>query len=227
MDFFAGSGVTGEAVLTLNAHDNGNRKFVLIQLPEPTNNALFPTISAICKERIRRVIKKLNDEEAQASPQLALPHPSHPNPLPEGEGAKKDRGFRVFKLAESNFTPWDAEAPKDAESLAKQLELHIRHIRDDRTEQDLLFELLLKSGFPLTTPIQTLMLEGQPVHSVADGAMLICLERELTLELIRAMAGKKPERVVCLDEGFAGNDQLKANAVQIFKTKGVTNFKTV
>ncbi len=68
---------------------------------------------------------------------------------------------------------------------------------------------------------------GKTVHGVADGALFICLERELTLELIRAMAEARPEWVVCLDEGFAGNDQLKANAVQIFKTKGVTSFKTV
>ena len=69
--------------------------------------------------------------------------------------------------------------------------------------------------------------EGKVVYSVAGGAMAICLDRELTLDLIRAIAERKPERVVCLDEGFAGNDQLKANAVQIFKTKGVTSFKTV
>ena len=70
-------------------------------------------------------------------------------------------------------------------------------------------------------------MEGKTVFSAAGRALLICLERNLTLELIRAMAEQKPERVVCLDEGFAGNDQLKANAVQIFKTKGVTSFKTV
>jgi adenine-specific DNA-methyltransferase len=115
----------------------------------------------------------------------------------------------------------------DADSLAKQLELHIHHVRDGRTEQDILYELLLKSGFALTTPVQPLTLEGKQVYSVANGAMLICLERELTLELIRTMADKKPERVVCLDEGFASNDQLKANAAQLFKTQGVTSFKTV
>jgi adenine-specific DNA-methyltransferase len=233
LDFFAGSGTSAHAVLDLNKQDGSNRKFILVQLPEPcapdsaAYKAGFKTIADICKERVRRVIKKLNDQEAQAPPQLALAHPPRPNPLLEGEGAIKDRGFRVFKLAESNFTPWDAEAAKDAESLAKQLELHIHHIRDGRTEQDLLFELLLKSGFPLTTPIKPLTLEGKQVHGIANGAMLICLERELTLELIRAMADQKPERVVCLDEGFAGHDQLKANAVQIFKTKGVTSFKTV
>jgi adenine-specific DNA-methyltransferase len=85
--------------------------------------------------------------------------------------------------------------------------------------------MLLKSGFPLTTPVEALT--GKTVHSVAGGALFICLERELTPELIRAMAERRPERVVCLDEGFAGNDQLKANAVQIFKTKGINSFKTV
>lgn len=191
---------------------------MLIQLPEPTTQDVYPTIAEISKERVRRVIRELQENGA--------------GELDLNDGTDSDRGFKVFKLAESNFTPWDSEAPTDAESLAKQLELHIHHIRDGRTEQDILFELLLKSGFPLTTPVEKLSLPLTPtlsqgervtsrtVYSVANGAMLICLKRELTLELIRAMADKQPERVVCLDEGFAGNDQLKANAVQIFKTKG-------
>lgn len=143
------------------------------------------------------------------------------------ERRKKDQGFRVFKLAESNFKTWDADQSKDAQGLGQQLELHVDHIREGRTPHDLLYEILLKSGFPLTTPVESLTLAGKKVYSVSGGAMLICLERELTLEAIRAMASMQPERVVCLDTGFAGNDQLKANAVQIFKTKGVTSFKTV
>src|SRR5262249_35195900 len=119
------------------------------------------------------------------------------------------------------------DVPHEATVLAQQLELHIDHIREDRTSADLLYEILLKSGFTLTTPIETLSLADKSVYSVAGGALFICLERALALELIRAMAERKPERVVCLDEGFAGNDQLKANAVQIFKNKGVTSFKTV
>jgi adenine-specific DNA-methyltransferase len=122
---------------------------------------------------------------------------------------------------------WNAAVSHDAGALEQQLELHIDHIRDGRTADDLLFEILLKSGFPLTTPVETLTLAGKTVYSIAGGALFICLERQITLELIRAMAEAKPERVVCLDEGFAGNDQLKANAVQIFKSKGVTSFKTV
>lgn len=217
LDFFAGSGTTAHAVLDFNKQDGGNRKFILVQLPElcEEDSAAFKaglkTIADICKERVRRVIKRLNEEDAG---KLGL------------EG-KRDLGFRVFKLAESNFTPWDAEAPKDAESLSQLLDLHVEHIREGRTAEDLLYEILLKSGFPLTTPVETVTLANRTVHSVADGALLICLDRALTLELIRAMADRKPERVVCLDAGFAGNDQLKTNAVQTFKTRGVTSFKTV
>ena len=213
LDFFAGSGTTGQAVLELNNQDGGNRKVILVQLPEPTQRTDFPTIAEITKERVRRVIRKLNDEDVEK--------------LDLDSKQKLDRGFRVFKLAESNFKPWNADVPHDAPTLEKQLDLHVDHIRDGRTADDLLYEILLKSGFPLTTPVEALKLAGKTVHSVAGGALFICLEDALTLDLIRGMAEKKPERVVCLDEGFAGNDQLKANAVQIFKTKGITSFKTV
>lgn len=210
LDFFAGSGSTAHAVLDANKTDNGNRKFVLVQLPEPTENKDFATIADITKERVRRVIKKLNDEEAG---QFQM-------------GEKQDRGFRVFKLSESNFKGWEASAPKDGAALVQQLEMHIDHIREGRTSEDILYEILLKSGFPLTAPVEKIEVEGKSAYSVAGGAMLICLEKDLTLETVRAMAELKPQRVICLDMSFAGNDQLKANAVQIFKTKDIV-FKTV
>lgn len=213
LDFFAGSGTTAQAVLELNKQDGGNRKFILVQLPEPTGRTDYPTIADICKERVRRVIKKLDEEEAG---KLAL----------EGE-KNPDRGFKVFKLAESNFKPWNADVKPEAGELERQLELHMDHIREGRTAEDLLFEILLKSGYSLTASVETLRLAGKAVHSIEGGVFFICLERELTMDLIRAMAEQKPERIVCLDEGFAGNDQLKANAVQFFNTKGVTSFKTV
>ncbi|MFY9317516.1 MAG: site-specific DNA-methyltransferase [Burkholderiales bacterium] len=213
LDFFAGSGTTAHAILDVNKRGRSNRKFILVQLPEPIGRDQYPTIADITKDRVRRVINKLNGENAAT---LRL------------DGSKKlDLGFRVFKLAESNFKTWNAEAPKDADGLAKQLELHVDHIRESRTQDDLLYEILLKSGFPLTTPVETFQLAGKTLHSVSSGALLVCLERELTIEMVRGMAEMKPERVVCLDESFAGNDQLKANAVQIFKNKGVTSFKTV
>ena len=219
MDFFAGSGTTAHAILDLNQKDGGNRKFILVQLPEPCApesaafKAGFKTIADISKERIRRVILKLNAADAG---KMAL------------DGIKKqDRGFRVFKLAESNFKTWDAQGAHDAAELEKQLEMHIAHIRPDRSPDDILAEIILKSVSPFTVPVVKLDLAGKTVFNVADGALFICLEHELTLPLIRAMAEKKPARVVCLDAGFAGNDQLKTNAVLIFKNKGVTSFKTI
>lgn len=199
LDFFAGSGTTAQAVLELNAKDGGQRKFILVQLPEPTGRADYPTIADITKERVRRVIAKLG----------------------------KGDGFRVFKLAESNFTTWDAGLAQDPDALSQQLQLHVNHVRPDRTDEDLLAEILLKSGYPLPVAVERLTLGGAVVHSVDGGRLLVCLERDLSLDVIRAVAERKPERVVCLDAGFAGNDQLKTNAVQIFKTKGVTSFKTI
>jgi len=225
LDFFAGSGTTAQAVLNANAIDNGKRRFILVQLPalldpdivqQRTSVEYLDSIdkprnlAEICKERIRRVIKEFRDEEAG---QLSF-------------NAKQDQGFRVFKLSESNFKTWDASASKDGKELEKQLELHIEHIRLGRTSEDILYEILLKSGFALTTPVEKIEVAGKSGYSVANGGMLICLEKELTLEVIRAMADMKPQRVVCLDLGFAGNDQLKTNAVQIFKNKEIV-FKTV
>jgi adenine-specific DNA-methyltransferase len=227
LDFFAGSGTTAHAVLDLNMRDGGRRRFIQVQLPEPTRtqskDGLWAetnaskrgllTIADITKERARRVIKKLDSADV--------------GKLDLDNKGKQDRGFRVFKLAESNLIGWDGGVSKDAESLGNQLAMHIDHIRQGRTDQDLLYELLLKSGFPLTTKVETKQIAKKTVFSIAEGVMLICLDRKLTLELIRAMADLKPERVVCLDAGFHDNDQLKANAVQTFKSKGVVSFRTV
>ena len=223
LDCFAGAGTTAHGVLLANRVDDGLRRFICVQLPEQIladneagRNALqigCKTVADICEERVRRVIRQFDEEDAG---KLALE-----------SRTREDRGFRVFKLAESNLTLWDAEASKDASGLEQQLELHVDHIRQGRTAADILYELLLKSGFPLTTPVETKALAGKTVYFVAGGALVICLERALTLDVIRGIADAKPERVVCLDEGFAGNDQLKANAVQTFRTKGITSFKTV
>jgi adenine-specific DNA-methyltransferase len=228
LDFFAGSGTTAHAVLDQNSQDGGSRRFILVQLPErldPNDRdqkvaAAFcdsigrpHNIAEITKERVRRVIKKQVDENS--------------GKLDLAGTQDRDRGFRAFRLDESNFKMWDADAPHDPEALKKQLELHVDHVRKGRTPDDLLAEILLKSGFALAVPVEKITVAGRSVHSVADGALLVCLDDKLTIELIRAMAERKPERVVCLDQGFAGADQLKANAVQIFKTKGVTSFKTI
>lgn len=211
MDFFAGSASTAHAVLELNYEDESNRKFICVQLPEPLEKPIqigqqtFSSVSEIAIERISRVQSKLRL-------------------LDEGKTDPRS-GFRVFKLADSCFKNWSHEVSKG--NIAKQLELHLDHVKPDRTAEDILYEILLKSGFPLTTKVEAHKVLKQTVYSIADGMLLVCLEDELNLDLIRYIADQKPERVVCLDHGFADNDHLKANAVQIFRTKGITSFKTV
>ncbi|MCK4468044.1 MAG: site-specific DNA-methyltransferase, partial [Desulfobacterales bacterium] len=216
LDFFAGSCVTAHSVLSLNNGDNGNRRFIMVQLPEPCEenseayNDGYNTIADIGKERIRRVIKKIKKEQD--------------GKLDFGE-PKQDLGFKVFKLDKSNFEIWDGDVAK--KPIQEQLKLAIDHIDPNSKEEDILYEILLKSGFELTTPVEKLTIEGKKVYSVAEGALLICLEKNLTKNLIRAIAEKEPHRVVCLDSGFKGNDQLKTNAVQIMKSFKVESFRTV
>ncbi|MEO5327420.1 MAG: site-specific DNA-methyltransferase [Magnetococcus sp. THC-1_WYH] len=170
VDFFAGSGTTAHAVLDLNKQDGGNRRFILVQLPEPTGQKEYPTIAEITKERIRRVIKKLNAEESGL--------------LDLNDKAKQDRGFRVFKLDASNLKPWD---PNPAD-LNRTLLDHVDHILPDRSEQDLLFELLLKLGLELTVPMETRTIAGKQVHAIGGGALLVCLAEKITRKELEPLA---------------------------------------
>ncbi|HNZ55084.1 MAG TPA: site-specific DNA-methyltransferase, partial [bacterium] len=213
LDFFSGSCTTAHAVLDLNKEDGGNRKFIMVQLPEPCSEdseafkAGYKTIADIGKERIRRVIKKIETEKE--------------GKLDFGE-KKQDLGFKVLKLDKSNFKVWDG-TKKD--NVAHQLELHVDHIDKKSSEEDILYELILKSGFSLTSEIEKLTLAGKTVFNIED-LLLICLDKNLNIELIKAIAEMKPEEVIMLDEGFHGNDQLKTNTVQIMKSKEI-EFRTV
>jgi adenine-specific DNA-methyltransferase len=192
LDFFAGSGSTAHAVLDLNNQYGGNRKFILVQLPEPTDRKDFPTIADITKERVRRVIKKLTQSrrDAEKTPELHLSVSASPR--------ETDFGFKAFKLAESNFKPWNAGVSHEAAALEQQLEMHIDHIREGRTANDLLYEILLKSGFPLTTPVETLTLAGNSDNSdrvrnpvrVHDNMRLIWKEDPGQLQLILSKPGR-------------------------------------
>jgi adenine-specific DNA-methyltransferase len=219
LDFFAGSGSTAHSVIERNTTHDETLRFIMVQLPEPLDeetrklNPGLTTVADICKERVRRVLKEKATENETKLKELGSP----PIAL----------GFKAFKLQGSNFRPWNADVEREPAALMKQLEMHVDHIVEGRTPDELLYEILLKSGFSLTTSVGTLTLAGQTVFSIADGAMLICLEKNLTPEVIKQMADRKPERVVCLDEGFADNDQLKTNAVQTMKAKGVVKFQTV
>jgi len=223
LDFFAGSCATAQAVIEANQEDGGSRRFIMVQLPEPADEASnaakagFTTIAEIGKERIRRLEKKLSN---QGQDQLDL----NQKPL-------ADLGFKVFKLDRSNFQVWDGAAGAN-EDIGKQIELHIDHLSGTSSAEDILYELLLKAGFALTTKVETIELAGKPVFSVQGGSLLICLEKAITPELIDALAAANPLQVICLDEGFKGNDQLKANAVQTFRARAEADeseivFKTV
>jgi adenine-specific DNA-methyltransferase len=135
-------------------------------------------------------------------------------------------GFKVFKLTSSNFETWHAdETPKDAAGLADQLELYADHLVLGRSQLDVLYELLLKAGLPLTARVEEREAAGLRVFSVADGLLLVCLEDPVTQDALRAMMALKPERVICLDHAFQGNDQLKANTVLEMKSHGI-EFRT-
>ena len=138
-----------------------------------------------------------------------------------------DLGFKVFKLDRSNFKVWDGSKP-DApeEELIRQLTLHIDHIDPHASQEDILYELLLKAGFVLTEKVQKLEMAGKTVYSAAEGALLICLEDKITPELVDAVAAAEPMQFLCLDKGFQGNDQLKANAVQTFNALNQGRDKT-
>lgn len=193
LDFFAGSGTTGDAVIRMNAEDGGNRSFVLIQLPEPTDSSKYPTIASITRERIRQSIKL---------------HKQHNTSL----------GFKALRLSTSNFQVWNGDSDEMA-NIGDTLELFASHVAQDRGAEDILYELLLKAGFPLTAPIEKLNLADKEVFSVSEGALLICLDRSLTLDVIESMVNASPSMILCLDEGFKGNDQLKVNAVQTVKSR--------
>ena len=210
LDFFAGSCASAQAVMELNKEDGGTRTFVMVQLPEPCdpNTEAFKkrhkNIADIGRERIRQYGVKYRQER-------------------DGElnlgGEDVDIGFKSFHLDRSNFRVWEGDVQRAEEQLGEQLSLHVHHITDGSTAEDILYELLLKAGFPLTTKVERREMAGKEVFSVQDSALLICLDQELTSELIDALAEAEPLQVICLDEGFKGNDQLKANAVQTFKAR--------
>ncbi len=214
LDFFAGSATTAHSILQLNMEEGGNRKFIMVQLPEPCDEnseafkAGYKTIAEISKERIRRVAKTIKEE----------------NPL-----HNSDLGFKVFKLDSTNIKPWDADFETLNETL---LEDFITNIKPGRTEVDILYEILLKYGLDLTLPIKEHVIAGQKVFDIGMGALIVCLSNTITLEVVEGIAGLKAElkpeimRVVFKDSGFK-DDVVKTNAVQILKQAGIEDIRSL
>jgi len=193
LDFFAGSCTMAESITQLNFEDNMNRKFIMVQVPESTKenseakNSGYNNIADIGKERIRRVFKKIKDKR-----NLTKDNDSISDTL--------DLGFRVLKLDKSNFKVWtNTNTESSEEQLAEQLELFTDHISPEASQEDILYELLLKAGFMPTEKIEKLTLADKDVFSIAEGALLICLEDEINQTLIDAVIEKEPFQFICLE----------------------------
>jgi adenine-specific DNA-methyltransferase len=201
LDFFLGSGTTGEAVFNFNNTNNANVKFIGVQLPEKTHQNStafkdgFKFLSDITLERLRKNI--LN----------------------------KDEGIRKYKLSESNFDLWNGNTEFD--NLSIMLEKAVTNINLDSSDINVLTEIIIKSGFKITVPIEEFTLAKKKVFSISDGSMIICLDKDLNEDIIKEMAKLEPARVVCLDSGFNNRDELKTNAAQIMKSFGIDDFRTI
>lgn len=199
LDFFSGSATTSHAVMQLNAEDGGNRRFIMVQLPELTDEdseaykAGYKSICEIGKERIRRAGKKIKEE--------------HP------EATDLDTGFRVFRLDESNFE--DVErTPKDWNQY--QLDLFLNNVKSDRDDLDLLFGCMLNWGVQLSLPMTTEEVDGKKIYIVNDGDLVACFDDKVTDNVVRAMAEKQPLRVIFRDSCFE-QDADKINIYETFK----------
>ena len=198
LDFFAGSGSTAEAVIRANVDDNGNRKFILVQLPEPVDER--QTVSDITRERLSKieVAEQLGDHLV-------------------------DIGFRAFKLTDTNFTKWQVESDADVTALEQRL-LDLRDSSADGVTPDaLLIELLLKQGYSLTEQIGDVEIEDLALKSVGNNLVLAYLDERVkpSLEQLRKVVEQRPARFIILEDAFQGDDELKTNLVQECKSRDV------
>jgi adenine-specific DNA-methyltransferase len=200
LDFFAGSATTAQGVLEQNSVDGGNRKFIMIQLPEATNEnsvafrAGYQTIAAISKERMRRASKKILESECH-------------------QNWNKDIGFRVLKIDTSNMK--DVYYTPDVIEQV-QLKAFANNIKSERSPEDLLFQVLLDWGVDLSLPIRKEIIKGKTVFFVDENALLACFDTAVNEEFVKELAGFEPLRVVFRDNGFV-SDAVKINVEQIFK----------
>ena len=200
MDFFSGSATTAHALMKTNSNKNFQCKFILIQLPEETpedntaRKAGYKTIPEIAKERIRRAGKKIKEESPLTTQNL-------------------DTGFRVFRLADSNFEEVK-KAP--AEYDQSQLDLFLNNVKSDRTDLDLLFGAMLSWGVQLSLPMTSEEVDGKMIYSVNDGDLVACFADDITENIVKAMADKRPLRVLFRDSCF-GRDDAKINVFETLK----------
>ncbi len=213
LDFFSGSGTTAHAIMALNAEDGGTRKCISVQLPEPTDEkseaykAGYKTISQITKERIRRAGKKIKEENPDKN---------------------IDIGFKVFKLDESNFKQWDKNIT-DSETLKQSLMDFENNVEEGSDKLNMLYELLLKKGLDINSKIEKVNVVDNEIF-IVGGGMYVCIDDKISEETIDKVIEARPVHFIVLDKAFEGNDQLKTNTFQTFKTLYETSenpFETV
>lgn len=226
LDFFSGSATAAHSVMKLNAEDGGNRRHIMVQLPEPckadtpARQAGYKNICEIGKERIRRAGKKLKEEAGLI-----------------GQGL--DTGFRVYKLDSSNVKPWDP----DAEDLGASLDLFSEHLVEGRTSDDLLTEVMLKSGIDLCEETETREIAGHRVYSLGYGQFYACMDLDLSgaegelalgiaawhAEECAAVGGEQQDTctVFVADQAFAGRDDAKMNFVSTLQQYGICKVKAL
>ena len=215
LDFFSGSATTANAVMQLNAEDGGNRKFICVQLPELCDEkseaykAGYKNICEIGKERIRRAGKKILEENTQIK-------------LGDEEKKPLDVGFKVFKLDTSNLKTWDNTPIADTQIdlFYKRMNDMIDSIKDDRTDMDVVYEVMLKMGVPLDVPVTYTDINDKIAYVVGDMLLLICLADNITAEDIEKMADFAPAKIVCAEASFA-DDSALSNAHYILKDKEI------
>ena len=218
LDFFSGSATTAHAVMQLNAEDGGNRKYIMVQLPEVCDEkseaykAGYKNICEIGKERIRRAGAKIKSDES----------------LPLENREKLDTDFKVFKLDSSNIKEWDSET----EDLKQSLFDSIDNIKSDRTPLDVLYEIILKYGLELTVPIE----ENKYFYSIGGGTLLINLDKEINMEVIDSIC-EEYRNLLEIDEDFKTtvvlrdsafkNDVEKTNAMKKLEQAGIKEVRSI
>lgn len=244
LDFFMGSGGIGQAIYELNQEEKTERTFLGVQIPEVikkedkdnkralefcVENNKPASIAEISKERIRRAATKIKEELSVDDADCTDEKFSKNNLRKSAKSADKlDLGFKVFKLDSTNIKPWEV----DFDMTERTLEDFISNIKTDRREEDVLYEILLKYGLDLTLPITEHTIAEQKVFDIGMGALIICLTDAISLEVVEGIAKLKEElnpeimRVVFKDSGFK-DDVVKTNAVQILRTVGIVDVRSL
>ncbi len=220
LDFFSGSATTAHAVMQLNAEDGGNRRFICVQLPEVCDEkseaykAGYKNICEIGKERIRRAGAKILAESTEQNKQIEL-----------GEEEKQlpDVGFRAFKLDTSNLKTWDNTpvTEDDMQILLDRMNGMIHRVKNDRSNMDMVCEIMLKLGVPLTYSVKKTEVNGKTAYTIGDDCLLlICLAEDVQPEDVEAMAEYAPAKVIIAHDSFA-DDTAMANAHYILRDRGI------